>query len=100
MFIFLSVYHELIRNLLEHVYQNRIKMRPFPAKDYLNGFFMGKRLFVWPILDEGVIDVGYGHQAALQRNFFACNPRRVTCPIPLFLVRPGENFRVFQKFAF
>ena len=51
---------------------------------------MRQRFFVGALGNEGVIDVGYGHNPCTKGNFVALELARVTVAVVIFMVTPGN----------
>ena len=88
---------EFMLNLHKRAQENRVKGGLVVACHDIHGHFVGQGGFVYPFADQGVIDVGNGHQPAGQRDRLALQAAGVTAAVEAFVVRAADLLGAAEK---
>ena len=74
-----------------------VEMLPAPLADDVDALVEGKGILVMALADQGIKDIGQGHQAGGERNIVARQAAWITAPVPLFMVAAGNLAGDFEK---
>ena len=88
---------EPIRNIQEGGCDVRIEMRASAFLDDPCCGFVGKGRLVYPLADQGVIDVRERHEPCRQGYFVRAQSSRVSRAVPFFMMAPGNLPGVVQE---
>ena len=74
----------------EGLYNVGIELGATALPDLLHGRLVREGGLVGPFGDQGVIDVRYSHHTARNGDIVPCQPLRVSCAVPAFVVGQGN----------
>jgi hypothetical protein len=84
----------------KNIDQRRIKMGALPLDNYPGRFPMGAGLFIGTLRDKGGVNIGNGHDPALEGDVMTLEAVGIPGSIPPFMVRSGKGLGVFQQAGF